>query len=280
MSRFPVIALLLITAGCSVEAADKKLDRTFTVSPGGTLTVDADGASVHVSGHDGNEVVVHMVFEGSEDDLDNLKLDAVQNSNDVTVTMRKAKRGWFSWGIWGNEQEIEVKVPRRYGVSVRTGGGSIDLRDTDGTASLHTSGGSISAKNVIGNIELKTSGGSILADTIRGDVDADTSGGGVRLLNIDGKIRGNTSGGGVRCSLVGANRGISATTAGGGIEIILPRSTAANIDASTSGGSVDADFPVTSTVRKDSRLVGSMNGGGEPIYAHTSGGGVSLRVSN
>jgi DUF4097 and DUF4098 domain-containing protein YvlB len=280
MPRFPAIALVLIAAGAA-HAAEKSFDRTFAVSPGGTLTVNADGASIRVSGNDSNQVVVHMVFSGSEKDVAAVKLDAVQNGNDVTATMKKEKQGWFSWwGNWGGEQKIEVTVPRQYGVNVRTGGGSIDLRDTVGVASLRTSGGSISAKNVTGNVELDTSGGSIHADSIRGDVDADTSGGSVRLVRIDGKIRGNTAGGSVYVSLVGANRGISATTSGGGIELRLPRGTTGNVDASTSGGSVNTEIPVTTTVVKDTRLVGSVNGGGEPIYAHTSGGSVSLRWEN
>ncbi len=124
MLRLSAIALVLIAAG-SVHAAEKTLDRAFTVSPGGELVVDADGASVHVSGNDGNQVIVHMVFGGSESDLDDIKLDAIQKDNGVTVTARKPKRNWFWWGSWG-KQEIEVTVPRRYGVSVRTGGGSIE----------------------------------------------------------------------------------------------------------------------------------------------------------
>jgi putative adhesin len=278
MPRLPAITLILIAAGCA-QAADKTLDRTFTVSPGGTLVVDADGSSVHVSGSDSNQVVVHMVFKASEKDLAGVTLDAVQNGNNVTATMKKEKKGWsFWWGNWSGEQEIEIKVPRQYVVNVRTGGGSIELRDTVGAAILKTSGGSISAKNLVGNIELDTSGGSIVAETIRGDVDADTSGGSVRLERIDGKIRGNTSGGSVTVSLVGANRGISATTSGGGIELRLPKGTTANIDASTSGGNVNTELPVTTTELKETRLVGTLNGGGAAIYAHTSGGSVSLRA--
>ena len=79
------IALVLIATG-SVHAAEKTLDRAFTVSPGGELVVDANSASVHVSGDDGNPVVVHMVFGGSESDLDDVKLDAIQKDNGVTVT--------------------------------------------------------------------------------------------------------------------------------------------------------------------------------------------------
>ena len=75
--RLSAIALVLIATG-SAHAAEKTLDRAFTVSPGGELVVDADGASVHVSGNDGNQVIVHMVFGGSESDLDDIKLDAIQ----------------------------------------------------------------------------------------------------------------------------------------------------------------------------------------------------------
>ena len=237
MSRYLAIALVLIAAG-SAQAAEKRLDRTFTVAPGGTLTVDADGASVHVSGNDGNQVVVHMLARGSDDNLANTQLEAVQKDNGVAVTLKKAKRGWTWWGNWNSDEEIEVTVPRRYAVNVRTGGGSVELRDTVGTASLRTSGGNVSAKNVTGNVEARTSGGSIHGETIKGDVDASTSGGTVRLLQIDGAIRGKTSGGSVHCSLVGANRGISMTTSGGSIELILPKGTTGNIDAGTSGGNV------------------------------------------
>ncbi len=277
MHRYLAIALVFIAAG-SVQAAEKRLDRTFTVAPGGVLTVNADGASVQVSGSDGNQVVVHMLVRGSEDNLADTQLEAVQSDNGVSVTLRKSKSSWSWWGNWNKDENIEVTVPRRYAVNVRTGGGSVELRDTIGTASLRTSGGNVSAKNVTGNVEARTSGGSIVGETIKGDVDASTSGGSVRLLQIDGAMRGKTSGGSVRCSLVGTNRGISMTTSGGSIELILPKGTTGNIDAGTSGGNVSTELPVTSTSWDDHKLVGSLNGGGAPIYAHTSGGSIALRA--
>jgi DUF4097 and DUF4098 domain-containing protein YvlB len=277
MPRYLPIALVLLAAGAA-QAAEKTLDRTFAVSPGGSLMVDADGAEVRVSGTDGNQVVVHMVTHGSDEALANTTLEAYQKGDDVSVTMKRTKRSWFSWGNGNNNEEIEVKVPRRYAVDVSTSGGSIELRDTSGITKLHTSGGDISAKNVTGNVELRTSGGSIHADTIRGDVDAGTSGGEVRLLHVDGKISGRSSGGSVHCSLVGANRGISATTSGGEIELTLPPGTMANIEATTSGGQVTSELPVTSTAFGDSHLAGSLNGGGARILARTSGGSISLRA--
>jgi DUF4097 and DUF4098 domain-containing protein YvlB len=277
VSRYFAIALILIAAG-TAQAAEKRLDKTFTVSPGGTLTVDADGSSVHVSGTDANQVVVHMFTRGSDKSLEDTLLDAVQKGSDVSVTMRKSKTGWFSFGNWNTEQDIQVTVPKNYSVNVRTSGGSVDLQNTVGVASLKSSGGDLSAKIVSGTVELRTSGGSIHGDSIRGDVDANTSGGDVRLQDIDGKIRGRSSGGSLRFALTGANRGISAITSGGDIELKLPPGTKGTLDASTSGGNVESDIPVTTSGRvEDSHLEGTLKGGGEPIYARTSGGSVSLR---
>jgi hypothetical protein len=276
MIRHLAFALVLVAAG-SAQAAEKKLDRTFTVSPGGTLTVDADGSEVRVKGGDGNQVVVHILLRGTEDNLSNTTVDAAQKADGVLVTVRRPKRGWLSWGNWSSDELIEVTVPRRYVVNVRTGGGGIELRDTVGAASLNTSGGEITASNIEGKVDARTSGGSIHVESVRGDVTANTSGGEIELLKIDGKIVGDTSGGSVRVSLVGANRGISASSSGGEIRVIVPRGTTGNVDLSTSGGGVDSEIQVQTSVRKDSKLVGTINGGGEAIYAHTSGGSVSLR---
>jgi DUF4097 and DUF4098 domain-containing protein YvlB len=280
VNRYSAIALALMVTG-SAHSAERTLDRSFNVSPGGTLTVDADSASVRVTGMETSQVTVHMTADGSEDDLAKVKFDAVQNGDGVIVTLRRGDKGsWFKWRSWNSEQRIEVRVPKRYLVNVRTGGGSVALADTIGAADLNTSGGDIDVKNVNGNVEARTSGGGILVDTVRGDVDADTSGGDVRLLRVDGKIKGNTSGGSVRVSLVGSNRGISATTSGGDIELSLPRGTTGNIEATTSGGGITSDLPVTAAVMKETRLEGSLNGGGLPIDAHTSGGSISLRAVN
>ena len=280
MTRYSAIALVLFAAS-SADAAEKTVERTFTVSPGGALIVDADSASVQVSGGKTNQVTVRMTARGSKEDLAAARFDAFQKGDEVTVSMRR--RGiasWFSWWSWDGEGHIEVTVPQRFGITVHTSGGSVELRDTVGSAALHTSGGDIVAKNIVGNVEAQTSGGEILADTIRGNVDADTSGGDVHLLHVDGKISGQTSGGNVQCSLVGVNRGISASTSGGSIQLTLPRATTANIEATTSGGEVTSELPVAATEREDGHVKGSLNGGGQSIDASTSGGDISLQAAN
>jgi len=280
MTRYSAIALVLLAAS-PAGAAEKKVERTFTVSPGGSLVVDADSASVRVSGSDTNQVTVRMTARGSEEDLATMKLEASQKGDGVTVTMKRpGKKGWFNSGSWNTDERIEVTVPRRYEINVHTSGGDVELTDTTGSARLDTSGGDLVARNINGNVELRTSGGGISADRIRGDVDADTSGGDIRLLNVDGKIRGQTSGGSVKCSLVGSNRGISASTSGGDIQLILPRATSADFEASTSGGEIKSDLPLVTRELREGHLEGSINGGGPSIHARTSGGGISVRAAD
>src|SRR6185503_7599485 len=130
MPRLYALAFVLIAAG-SAHAAEKTLDKTFTVSAVGSLLVEADGADIHVAGTDSNQVVVHMVFRGSESDLAKMKIDAVQTSNGVSVTMKREDRSWFSWGGWGGEQNIQVTVPRHYTVNAHTGVGGEDPAATE-----------------------------------------------------------------------------------------------------------------------------------------------------
>jgi DUF4097 and DUF4098 domain-containing protein YvlB len=234
-----------------------------------------------VSAADTDKVSVRLTAYGSESELATAKLEAVQKGDEVSVVMRlREKRSWFGRIFGNSDGQIQVTVPRRYGIDVDTSGGSVELSGTVGGARLHTSGGSITVKNVQGTVEARTSGGGILADNIRGDVDAETSGGTVRLLRIDGKISAQTSGGSVQCSLVGLNRGILATTSGGSIELTLPQSTTAHIEATTSGGGISSTLPLEKSRQDDGHLEGSLNGGGQRIVVRTSGGGISLTARN
>jgi len=97
--------------------------------------------------------------------------------------------------------------------------------------------------------------------------------------HVDGKIRGQTSGGSVECGLVGINRGLSATTSGGSIEVTLPRATTANLEAITSGGSITSELPVAITEPQEGHLKGPINGGGEQLTVQANSGNVTIHAS-
>jgi hypothetical protein len=324
-----LLAVCLVACSFAAQAAEKRLDRTFTVTPGGRLTIEADGADLRVEGTSGDKVVVHILITGSERKLEHMNLSAEQSGNDIAVIAKEATgRGWFNIG-WSREGRVEVQVPHNYNIDIRTSGGDItvgqlqgetrgktsggDIRVTEltGPVDVGTSGGDVRVEGVEGNTRLNTSGGDIEIARLKGDLDAKTSGGYIHLddvtgrvlartssgnviargvrgdselrtsggdirATIDGKITAHTSGGDVLAELVGKNRGISVSSSGGDLTVRVPKDTSGELNAATSGGSVRTELPVTTTEMGEHRLTGTINGGGNPIYARTSGGSIKV----
>jgi hypothetical protein len=326
--RFALLGVCLVACSFAAQAAEKRLDRTFTVAPGGRLTIEADSADLRVEGTSGDKVVVHILISGSERMVERMNLSAEQSGNDVAVIAKQGKGSWFNIG-WTRGGRVEVQVPHNYNIDIRTSGGDItvgqlqgdargktsggDIRLTEltGPVDMSTSGGDVRAEQVEGNTRLNTSGGDIEVARINGDLDAKTSGGYIHLddvvgkvlartssgnviargirgdselktsggdirATIDGKIGAHTSGGDVTAELVGANRGISVSSSGGDLTVRVPKGTAGELNAASSGGSVRAEIPVTTSETGEHKLTGTLNGGGNPIYARTSGGSIKV----
>ena len=324
------LGVCLIACSFAAHADEKRLDRTFTVTPGGRLTIDADSSDLRVTGTSGTQVVVHVLISGSGRSLERMTLSADQSGNDVAVIAKEPSGGWIHlFQGWNRDGKVEVQVPHDYNIDIRTSGGDItvgqlngdargktsggDIRvsevrgpvdmqtsggdvrveQIEGNTRLGTSGGDIDVTRLTGDLDAKTSGGyihldsvagkvmartssgNVIANAIRGDSDLKTSGGDIRAT-IDGKIAAHTSGGNVTTELVGANRGISVSSSGGDLTVRVPKETAAEINAATSGGSVRTELPVTTLELGEHKLTGTINGGGNPIYARTSGGSIKV----
>jgi DUF4097 and DUF4098 domain-containing protein YvlB len=324
------LGICLVACSFAAQAAEKRLDRTFSVAPGGRLTIESEGSDLRVEGTAGNQVVVHILVTGSERTVERMTLSAEQSANDVAVVTKHGSGKWTDWlGGWNLDGRIEVKVPRDYNIDIRTSGGDItvgqlngnargrtsggDIRLTDihGPVDMGTSGGDVRAEQVEGQTRLNTSGGDIEVVRLNGDLDAKTSGGYIHLddivgsveartssgnviargirgdsqlktsggdirATIDGKIAAHTSGGDVTAELVGANRGITVSSSGGDLTVRVPKDTTGELNAATSGGSVRTEIPVTTTEMGEHRLSGTINGGGNPIHARTSGGSIKV----
>jgi hypothetical protein len=80
-----ILAALASVLAVSGAAADKKFDKSFTVSGGGTLHLSTDVGSVKISGGSGNEVVVKVEIHGSESFVKDFKFEAWQEGGDVHV---------------------------------------------------------------------------------------------------------------------------------------------------------------------------------------------------
>jgi hypothetical protein len=294
-----LLAVFLVCAAVTgASGEEKKFDAKYTVKPGGTLTLKTDVGSVRITGGSGNDVMVHADIKGKSSALGRYTVRAEHLATGVDVVGELEKEGWKLFGGDDIDVRFTVTVPSNYNIRVETAGGNLEvlsitgevvgetsggnivLRDAEGRVDLETSGGNITVERVKGPMTVETSGGDIKISEVTGDLHAETSGGNITVSAADGKVYAETSGGDVSVMLIGANRGVHAETSGGDVEIILGKKVAADIDASTSGGEVVCDLPVTVTGRiRESSIKGTVNGGGNVIYAHTSGGDVRIRAT-
>lgn len=288
-----------------VSAAERRLDKSFNVSPNGTVKVDAQSASVTVKSSGNAQVRVQILFEGSSSNLEDLTLSAEGTSQGVDVEARHHGGGWRSWfnlGSW-NRAEITISVPDQYNVDLKTSGGNINVENVRGRATgstsggdirvrsvtgpvrmhtsggriavsdiqsetvLETSGGSIEASRIGGSLEAETSGGSIHVSEVRGKVDASTSSGSVEARQIVGDVRLSSSGGGIR---VEADGGISADTSGGRIDVVLVGANR-GISVSTSGGGIGIRIPANTAATIDAATSGGSVTSDLPIARSSSG---------
>jgi DUF4097 and DUF4098 domain-containing protein YvlB len=288
----PILALLLVAVSFSC-AADKRFDKTFDVSPGGTLRLDTDLGRVSVEGTGSSQVVIAVTIRGSSRDVEEFEVSAEKSGNDVEVIAGGKSRRWKFRDL---DVRFVVKVPREYNLRVHTSGGDVEVQsvkglvrgetsggnvsvsDVEGKVHAETSGGNVRGRDIKGDVQMETSGGNVSVRSVQGSAEVETSGGNVEVLDVSGKVRAETSGGNVTVRVTGENAGIYAETSGGDIDITIGPEVKATLDASTSGGSVYCDFPVTVSGRIDpSRIRGQINGGGRTIHAHTSGGSIRIR---
>ena len=230
-------------------------EKTFSISPGKDLAVDVSSGDVIVTYWDKTEVYVKIL--GNENAIEKMEFTLEGNEEMVKVLAKKKSSisSWFSnIGI-----KIEIKVPSEFNVDVNTSGGDIKYGGISGNAVLNTSGGDVWAEKFVGNLNISTSGGDI------------------SLIGGDTKINAETSGGDIKLDYKGKNKGIDLSTSGGDIVIKLPEEFKASMQLSTSGGDVSCSLNM-SNVKKSSgtKLVGDINGGGEKLSAHTSGGDITV----
>jgi hypothetical protein len=282
-----LFALMLLSA-CAVSAAtEDKINKTFTVAPGGDLVVDVGFGSIEVAADAGRADVTvdawrKITRSNASDEEAFLKEHPVEISQDGnTVTIRARGNTQFSWSwfsAWRNRNEAHyvVHLPEKFAAKLKTSGGQIAVSNVSGSVNSDTSGGGLRFTNVHGSINGHTSGGAIKVADCDGDIHINTSGGGIEVIGGGGTLHGNTSGGGIKVKTfngpieIGTSGGgitveniqgqIKGHTSGGSVHAILLTPITGDIDLSTSGGSIHVNVAANAAFTLD---------------AETSGGSVS-----
>lgn len=220
--------------------------REFTIDAGRMLNVDGGpNGSIEVQGWDGDQVQVEAKVQvwSRDDDPEALARDVVIETG----------------------RRIRADVPR-FGRRNREGGVSVSYR--------------LRVPRTM-DLGLETLNGSISIADVRGNIDFSATNGGIELVGLGGDVRGRTTNGGVRVELSGAEwdgRGLDVETTNGGVTLLVPEGFRADLTTGTVNGGFEIDFPVTVQGRiTRRRITTELNGGGPPIRAVTTNGGVRVR---
>lgn len=242
------------------ESILEDIEETFTVAPGGCLTVNAALGAIAVQTAESDTLAVRVRrsaqlkadrragellkdFEVTlTHDAANLKIEA--KFSGPRKTLNKARNRL--------DVQFDIVVPHRYNVDLRTAGDEISVENLEGDVDARTAGGELRLENITGkingctsggsvalhrfegNAELRTSGGNIDVQIGTGNVDAKTSGGNVHITEVAGFIIGRTTGGNL--SLKGCVGGADVKTAGGSVYVETDRV----VVAKAAGGSIRA----------------------------------------
>ncbi len=129
----PAIALMLALATGFATAEEKRFEKKFQVSAGGTLALTTDVGSVIVTGGSGTEVVVSALIEGRSSDVEKFVIEAQQVGTGVEVTGKMPKSFWRFLQGSNFDVSFTISIPRNFNVRLHTAGGNVSIANVNGT---------------------------------------------------------------------------------------------------------------------------------------------------
>jgi putative adhesin len=269
-------AALIFCSAASAQTADEKtadhFQRTFNLNSGGTLVVDNYKGTIHVTGTDGNQVVVDVrkQFDGRESDrkwwMENLEIKFHNDSSRVEVAVKYPSYTCiFCVQIhdYTAAVELEIRVPRQTSVKIDSYKPEIRINGTQGDIRIDSYKSPIIIESTTGSIRIDTYKDTIkLRDvTLRGSLE-------VKSYKADTEIFARS---------LGDNAQLE--TEKGSILLRVPHDAGFELDFS--GGrhsSFHSDFSFTTDAgrRGDNDVRGTVNKGGARVRVRTERGSVSL----
>ncbi|HYH86750.1 MAG TPA: DUF4097 family beta strand repeat-containing protein [Pyrinomonadaceae bacterium] len=246
------LAALLFCLVAAATAGAQDFQRSYTLAPGGSISVSSVSGDISIMGYEGSGVTVIAFKEGRDRDL--VEVEDLSTQGRVSVRAKYPNNCNCDASL-----RFEVRVPRS----------SNFVFDKISTAS-----GNIKAEGVSGRLHLSTASGNVTLQAVGGEIRASTASGNVRVRDAAGSVNANSASGDVDVELTrieGAGD-MRFSTASGNVNVRLPASLDARVDLSTVSGSIDTNFPIEV---KDNRY-----GPGSSARGQLGSGSRSLKISS
>ncbi|WP_306319039.1 MULTISPECIES: DUF4097 family beta strand repeat-containing protein [unclassified Streptomyces] len=143
--------------------------------------------------------------------------------------------------LWSTALAVDITVPARSRLNLRTGSGSIAVAGTAAAASLTTGSGSLDVERSEGDTALDTGSGSIAAGHLLGNGRLRTGSGSVGVGTVEGEVSVQAGTGQIAVGRL-ASGALDAFTSSGEIRIGVRAGVAAEVDAHSGSGGVRNDL--------------------------------------
>jgi hypothetical protein len=242
-----LLAFAALLAGISsfpARAADESFERTVTLAPGGSFSLQNVDGPVSVTGWDRDTVEVRAVKTANQPgaDLSRVQINVAAAPGAVSVTT-VYPQGEEESGV---AVAYSVEVPRAALLQhIATVNGTLHVSGVQGAGELHS---------VNGNIEVSDSAGGLSARTTNGDIH-------MAFAKLD------------------APRPLTVETVNGSIVLALPSDASALLDARNLNGNFRSELPLLVTGAYGSREVQGRLGSGSvpvPVLLHTVNGAIRV----
>ena len=154
----------------------KALQKKFDVASSGRLFINVPGASLDLTGHDDDKVIIDVYVKSLSQnealaivERVKLRMRAIDNQ-----TVRIESRSFYSDGFigWNSDHSLDmrlvIKLPRSFNVDLQTAASDISINDVKGRMTVQGSGGTLEATNLKGKIEIYGYGCDININEVEG----------------------------------------------------------------------------------------------------------------
>ena len=287
---FLVLPLLFLSVVIFVlfigEVENTRTNRSgFTVNPTGRLTVDLEFGTINIDNietADQDHIINIAYTKEWKAKMWELRPKSVkwisELPGDFEITTKngdsgtqsdikiegKFKRGREHWqeGLKWFTVDVHVTVPRQYNVTLKTA--------SSGDIHVDSLMGTVSAEVLDGNLHLGEIQGEVWGKTSKnGDITLKECQSGVNLTAAMGNIR-------AEMTTQPQHPWTLHTSESGAIDIALHPHIAVNVDAQTQG-KISSDFSIQPHRDVESRLNGTINGGGPLLKLRAAAGEIRLR---
>ena len=231
-------------AGAREQKETEQVDRNFPFQPGGQLILKNFSGTIHITGSNRANVVVHAVRRATRDRLQHIHLDIRATESEITIEANKKDDSWHEKNDNVVETDFEIEVPQRITLDVHAFSSDIHVESIEGKQKLYAFSGTIRVEDSSGPLNVETFSGEIKGDLER----------------------------------AAAAPEVEMKTFSGDIDVRLGSTPRGRIDFNSFSGSLDSNLPMTHSGNNRRHIQGDLGGGGTNLLEFkTFSGDVRIR---